>query len=326
MDFWHSIWAAVTDPFRYPVDTRERLFIGYLASAFVLALVVYQDLRRRNPQTVPGSLLNYLFARRVYLHKSAIADYKFFLIDRIIYALMLPVAMLSIDKIADSTEASMDQAFGAVQQPWNGESIPVLITATLAQIVVIDFVLFYVHYLLHKVPVLWEFHKVHHSAEVLTPMTVYRVHPVEVTLNINLTALASGALFGFFAHMTGGSQPELLLCGLNAVQFAFYIAGFNLRHSHIPLGFGPAASQIFVSPWMHQVHHSREAAHLDKNMGFIFAFWDRLFGTLYVPRKNEVLEFGLSDGEHVHFHKVSALYWRPVTNLLGRLVGRTTAL
>jgi hypothetical protein len=52
-------------------------------------------------------------------------------------------------------------------------------------------------------------------------------------------------------------------------------------------GYGSVISQVLVSPWMHQVHHSRETRHLDMNMGFIFSFWDRLFGTLYVPKKDE---------------------------------------
>jgi sterol desaturase/sphingolipid hydroxylase (fatty acid hydroxylase superfamily) len=161
---------------------------------------------------------------------------------------------------------------------------------------------------------------VHHSAEVMTPITAYRVHPFELFATMNATAIGTALLVGVLAYFTGGEHPEARILGINVVQFAFYLIGFNLRHSHVPLGYGPVVSQVFVSPWMHQVHHSRETRHFDKNMGFIFSFWDRMFGTLYVPKQGETFELGLSDGEHVRFHSLGALYFRPVANLLRRWV------
>jgi sterol desaturase/sphingolipid hydroxylase (fatty acid hydroxylase superfamily) len=319
LDLWETIWQAVKDPFRYPVDVHERVFYGYLASAFIFAVFVYQYLRKQDPDAVPKNVFAYLFPKRIYFHKSSIADYKFFLIDRVVFALILPVAMLYIAPVTEATASALNAAFGPVAHPWNANSPWILLAATLAQVAAVDFVLFYLHYLFHKVPVLWEFHKVHHSAEVMTPITAYRMHPVEVAVDMNLTAIAAGLVFGFFAHMTGGGRPQVELFGINAVQFAFYVVGFNLRHSHIPLGYGRIVSQVFVSPWMHQLHHSRETPHLDKNMGFIFSFWDRMFGTLYVPRRGETFALGLATGEHVRFHSVSALYFRPFANLARRL-------
>jgi sterol desaturase/sphingolipid hydroxylase (fatty acid hydroxylase superfamily) len=189
----------------------------------------------------------------------------------------------------------------------------------LSQILLTDFLLFYMHYMFHKIPSLWEFHKVHHSAEVMTPITAYRMHPVEVVFNMNVTALFTGLLLGFFAWLTGGGHPGFTIFGINAIQFAFYVVGFNLRHSHVPLGYGSVVSQVLVSPWMHQIHHSRETRHLDMNMGFIFSFWDRMFGTLYVPKPDEAdYALGLTTGEHVHFHGVLAMYFRPFANLARR--------
>jgi sterol desaturase/sphingolipid hydroxylase (fatty acid hydroxylase superfamily) len=319
LDIWDTFWHALKDPLRYPVDIHERIYIGYLASAFIFAIFVYQYLRRQDPESVPRNVLAYLFPKRIYFHKSAIADYKFFLVDRVVLALTLPLVALLIDPIADQTAALLAGSLGPAARPWNPHSPWVLAGATLSQIVLVDFVLFYFHYLFHKFPVLWEFHKVHHSAEVMTPVTAYRMHPVEVVLEMNATAIASGVLYGCFAYMTAGSHPQIVLFGINAVQFAFYVIAFNLRHSHIPLGYGRIVSQVFVSPWMHQLHHSRETPHLDKNMGFIFSFWDRMFGTLYIPRRGESFALGLHSGEHVRFHGVSALYFRPFANLARRL-------
>jgi sterol desaturase/sphingolipid hydroxylase (fatty acid hydroxylase superfamily) len=195
-----------------------------------------------------------------------------------------------------------------------------LVGITLAQILWSDFMLFYVHYLFHKVPAFWEFHKVHHSAEVMTPITAYRVHPFELFLTMNVTAIGTALLVGIVNYFTGGDHAEIRIWNINVVQFAFYAIGFNLRHSHIPLGYGAAISRVLVSPWMHQVHHSSEARHLDRNMGFIFSFWDRMFGTLYIPQRGETFALGLNDGEHVRFHSLGALYFRPVANLLRRLL------
>ena len=316
---WKTLWDALRDPFRYPVDGQERIFWFYLLSSLILALGVYAYLRHNRPDRTPASPFAYLFPKKVYLHKSAIADYRFFLIDRVVFALMLPVALIFTGPIIDMTEAGLIRLFGPMQAPWDAGAFWVVAAATLSQILLNDFLLFYMHYIFHKVPVLWEFHKVHHSAEVMTPITAYRMHPVEAVFDMNVTALFTGLLLGVFVYLTGGGMPGFTAFGVNIIQVAFYVVGFNLRHSHVPLSYGSVISQVFVSPWMHQVHHSRETRHLDRNMGFIFSFWDRIFGTLYVPKHDEPdYALGLTTGEHVHFHSVAALYFRPFANLARR--------
>jgi sterol desaturase/sphingolipid hydroxylase (fatty acid hydroxylase superfamily) len=320
-DLWENVWPTLAEPARYFYDHNERVFWGYLLSSLVLGIAVHFVLHRRYPDAVPRSVLAYLFPKKIYLHKSAIADYQFFVVDRILYVILFPVLALLISPFADWITATMTDKFGALSRPLQAGSGWMLLAVTLLQIAWIDFMLYYIHYLFHKVPALWEFHKVHHSAEVMTPITAYRMHPLELFTNMNLTALGTAALVGVLGYLTGstdGTHPELRILGINVVQFAFYVVGFNLRHSHVPLGYGPVISQVFVSPWMHQVHHSRETRHLDKNMGFIFSFWDRMFGTLYVPKNGEQFELGLSDGEHVRFHSLPALYFRPIANLLRR--------
>jgi sterol desaturase/sphingolipid hydroxylase (fatty acid hydroxylase superfamily) len=314
-----TLWNALRDPFRYPFDINERIFWGYLLSSLFLAVAVYAYLRRHRPETTPSNLLGFLFPKKIYLHKSAIADYQFFLVDRIVYVLLFPVLAILVAPMADAVTAALTRQFGALSTPWRA-GLWMLLGVTLLQILWIDFMLFYVHYIFHKVSALWEFHKVHHSAEVMTPLTAYRMHPFELFFTMNVTALGIALLVGLLVYLFGGIHPEFRIFDINAVQFAFYVVGFNLRHSHVPLGYGKVLSQVFVSPWMHQVHHSRETRHFDKNMGFIFSFWDRMFGTLHVPVPGEQFELGLGDGEHVRFHSLPALYFRPIANLLRRWV------
>ncbi len=319
MDSWQHIWHGLLEPLRYPFDWSERIFVVYLLTALAMAVVVYRDLYRRAPETVGPSLLRYLFPRDVYLHRSALTDYKFYLIDRVVFALLLPPLLLYIGPVAHATDDYLYGLFGPIGKPLLEKGIFALLLSTLAQILLNDFMLYVVHYLFHRVPTLWEFHKVHHSTEVLTPISAYRMHPVEVVLTMNVTALGAGILFGIFGYCMDATPPMLTIANVNVVQFLFYIVGFNLRHSHVPLGYGPWLSRIFVSPWMHQVHHSREARHIDKNMGFIFAFWDWMFGTLYVPKLGETYGLGLSDGEHTRFQSVGALYFRPFANIARRV-------
>ena len=107
-----------------------------------------------------------------------------------------------------------------------------------------------------------------------------------------------------------------MIFGINAGLLIFYVAGYNLRHSHIWLSYSPALSHLLISPAQHQIHHSLNPKHYDKNFGFIFAFWDWSAKTLYVPREREELSFGLSGGEHREFDGLIALYLRPVLRLL----------
>ncbi len=65
------------------------------------------------------------------------------------------------------------------------------------------------------------------------------------------------------------------------------------------------------SPAQHQIHHSKAPRHLDKNFGFIFAFWDVWFGSLYVPRAKEQIEVGLPDDQDEAYSSVLRLYALP---------------
>jgi sterol desaturase/sphingolipid hydroxylase (fatty acid hydroxylase superfamily) len=70
---------------------------------------------------------------------------------------------------------------------------------------------------------------------------------------------------------------------------------------------------------MHQVHHSKAQAHIDKNFGFFLSIWDKLFGALYIPQSKEELTLGLSDGTTDEYHSVVGLYYLPFKKWFGLL-------
>jgi len=149
--------------------------------------------------------------------------------------------------------------------------------------------------MMHKIPLLWEFHKVHHSASSLNPVTQYRIHPVELILNNIRATVILGVVMGVFDHLSNHHVHELTFMGANVFSFAFLTWGANLRHSHVKLRYFNWLENILISPFQHQIHHSDKPEHFNKNMGAKFAFWDLIFGTLVRSRRVKSIKFGLGE-------------------------------
>ncbi len=283
-------WLAVIVP-------SQRIFFLYLLTAAVLAFFSYLSLRaleaKARPENADKGFLRYLIDMEVLTHPSSRQDYKFFFVNGLIYYGILSQLLVGMHSFANLFIGFLVFAFGPVEAPlFEVTPLSVAIYTVLA-VLVFDFAVYFLHYLHHRIPVLWEFHKVHHSAEVLTPITLYRMHPVDLFLTGLAAAALTGLGFAVFFYLTGKEPSPYTLFNLNIIVFAFYLAGYNLRHSHIWLNYPAWLSKIFVSPAQHQIHHSSDPKHFDKNMGLIFSFWDGLFGTLYIPRTYEKLKYGL---------------------------------
>jgi sterol desaturase/sphingolipid hydroxylase (fatty acid hydroxylase superfamily) len=149
--------------------------------------------------------------------------------------------------------------------------------------------------------VLWEFHKVHHSAEVLTPVTNFRVHPVYGWIFANILAVSIAIASGFGNYLFGATTYQYAFTDTNLILVVFIHAYVHLQHSHVWISFRGALGRIFISPAHHQIHHSANPKHFDKNFGSCLALWDWMFGTLYVPqKKREPLTFGFADNPNAH--------------------------
>ena len=167
---------------------------------------------------------------------------------------------------------------------------------------------------MHTIPFLWEFHKIHHSAKVLTPVTFYRVHPVENFLFGLRYSLSIGFVTGVFIYFFGSMIDIYMVLGVNVFLFIFSIFGSNLRHSHVPFSYGSFLEKWFISPKQHQIHHSRK--HFDKNYGGYIAIWDRVFGTLSLSNSVKVMKFGLRREQMKDYLSLKDLLFRPIRNLL----------
>jgi sterol desaturase/sphingolipid hydroxylase (fatty acid hydroxylase superfamily)/predicted lipoprotein len=288
--------GALLDVLLEPADAlfhpSKRVFFPFLLVAGLIAaatLVSRGVASRRVAQR--------LFDRRVWLHRSALVDYKLIALKALVRAALFGTGTVSVLGVASLVCGWLRRHVGATPLPPMS-----LLTAgalfTLAAFLVEDFSRFTLHLAMHRVPLLWEFHKVHHAAEVMTPFTLYRTHPVEALLNDVRGALAIGGITGLGAWALGPSVRGWEVLGVDAIGFVWSLAGANLRHSHIWLSYGPILERLFLSPAQHQIHHSVDPRHHDRNFGTILAIWDWLAGSLYATRRRpEPLRFGLPEGE-----------------------------
>ena len=249
------------------------------------------------------------FSRQVWLSASSKADYKLFIINKIIFTALAP-ALLAKLTVATALFHGLQGTVGyrplIILQDWQ-----VAASFTLFLLLLDDFARFYLHRLMHLWPALWAFHKVHHSARTMTPMTVLRTHPVEGILFSLRSALVQGISIAVFVFIFANQVNLLSILGASAFVFFFNVFGSNLRHSHISIGYFHWLERWLISPAQHQIHHSTELRHFDKNFGAILAIWDRLFGSLHLSEKDTELQFGLSKTEQPGEHRMSSLYLTP---------------
>ena len=283
---WSDVVGIVTDP-------KQRAFWPFLLSSVAIGAIAIAVSRRRSAGGF-GDLLS----PRIWLHRSALMDYRLVVLKAVIQVLLLAPLALSALAIAVAMVDGLTAIAGpAAASDLSTFQITAIYTAVL--FVAWDLSRFVVHLALHKIPALWEFHKVHHSAEVLTPFTVYRVHPVESLLFGLRGALVTGVVTGVFFYLFQGSAVQLELLGVNAVGLALNALGANLRHSHVWLSYGRFVERILISPAQHQLHHSVDAEHHDCNYGSFLAVWDLALGKLRLGKRRP-RAFGLPASEHNH--------------------------
>ena len=272
------------------------MFVGGLALSLLIAAVLAVPRgHRRSPRI--AVLVRAVFPRRMMRSASARADIAYFLFGLLFFGLAFGWAFLSTDHIAAATTHLLTATFGAPRPSGVPDTVRTALV-TLVLFLTYEFAYWLDHYLSHKLPFLWQFHRVHHAAESLSLMTNFRVHPVDTIVFANLTALCLGLTTALLSHFFGAPAGVFGIGGTNILILGFAIGLTHLQHSHFWVGFGPRWGRILLGPAHHQIHHSADPRHFDRNFGSSLALWDRLFGTLHAPAPvREPLRFGLGDDE-----------------------------
>jgi sterol desaturase/sphingolipid hydroxylase (fatty acid hydroxylase superfamily) len=197
--------------------------------------------------------------------------------------LALAVGVMAVNLAMASATASLSSAVrrehigllaGLGSHPW------LLVALGIAGL---DLFAYFAHRLLHKIPLGWRFHRVHHSDAEVDVTTALRQHPGETLWRLlwQLLGIVAFGLPFWIAVLYSG------LSSLNAL----------LEHANLKMNgrLDACLRWVIVTPNMHKIHHSQQMAETDSNYSNIFSIWDRL-GRTYTTRKScQDLRYGLGE-------------------------------
>ncbi len=253
-----------------------------LLAALTVSAVFLVSRKRMRPRLLVRALL----PAKLWKSRSSRLDMVFFLLNTFVTGALIGWGLLSFGAISRETLDVAHHLFGHVPLP----AAPVWLRTgglTLALFLAYDFGYWLDHYSAHKIPARWAFHRVHHTAEVLSPLTAYRVHPVDTLLFANIVAITTGVTDGLMRFVLNAPAQAVTLDGTNIVLLVFLFTTIHLQHSHIDIRFTGWLGRLLFSPAHHHIHHSSKASHYDTNLGSCLAVWDYLFGTLILPSRED---------------------------------------
>jgi sterol desaturase/sphingolipid hydroxylase (fatty acid hydroxylase superfamily) len=138
------------------------------------------------------------------------------------------------------------------------------------------------------------------------------------------------SIFGGFVRFIAPQSQPIEGLGASVIALAIFAAGSMFRHSSVWIHFG-ILNAVFYGPAHHQIHHSAEERHRNRNLGASLSIWDHLFGTYYSPSARERFDYGLGSApENAGYVSLKQLYLAPFIGLrsavrvvaVGRLPGR----
>ncbi|HEY5738816.1 MAG TPA: sterol desaturase family protein [Gammaproteobacteria bacterium] len=165
--------------------------------------------------------------------------------------------------------AAVGLAYSAADLQWglfNRVALPYWLEVV-AAVLLLDLSIYLQHLLMHRVPLLWRLHRVHHADLDIDLTTGSRFHSIEILLSMlfkwGVILLLGPALLAVLIF-------EVLLNGM---------ALFNHANVRLPALADRVLRRLLVTPDMHRVHHSTRVTETNSNYGFNLSVWDRIFGT-----------------------------------------------
>ena len=189
--------------------------------------------------------------------------------------------------------------FGILNKPW----APLILRCAIA-VVLLDILQYWIHWSFHHVPWLWRVHQVHHSDPDYDVSTAARFHPVEVLFS---QGVRLGAIALLAPPAAAVFIAELLTVILNLSAHA---------NASLPFRIEKVLRTMLITPDLHRIHHSRDIAEQQRNLGQTFPWWDRFFGT-YAPRafaEEGAFRTGLNGLENCDCLGVSFMLAEPFRN------------
>lgn len=316
-----TLGDSLLAPAGYFLDPAKRVYWMYSLASLGLAA----GLMMRHHGLSPLQALRRLGEVSRWWTASTRMDLQLLVTNSVVRALLILPLVVPPATVTVAVAALLELSLGEPTTPGLSRSaIGMAYTVTLFG--VSDLSRYIVHRLFHSVPALWALHQVHHSATTLTPLTLYRIHPLESLILELRRALAIGLTTGVFLYLFEGALNGYDVLGINLFGFLFNLSGANLRHSNTFLSYGGALEHLFISPAQHQLHHSEAAEHHHKNYGSCLALWDWLFGTLLVARHRQPLRYGLGDAATQAPRRLHQALFSPLLQSLRALRPGATSL
>ncbi|HEX6766843.1 MAG TPA: sterol desaturase family protein [Polyangiaceae bacterium] len=187
---------------------------------------------------------------------------------------LMPASFVGIARLAEGKDIGLLHSVALA--PW------LIVVATL---LLRGFVSFITHLLMHKVPLLWRVHRVHHTDTQMDVSTTVRFHPLEFFIGLGI------------------GLPFVLALGLSPWVLALYelfdivVTLFSHANLRLPARFERVLGLFLVTPGLHRVHHSTHPDETDSNFGAVFPLWDMVFGTYRTTTREEsaTMPFGLAE-------------------------------
>lgn len=160
-------------------------------------------------------------------------------------------------------------------------SFPII--AGIISFLVLDLYMYFWHRLMHRLPLAWRFHRIHHADRSMNVSTAYRFHPFEII---------------------SSSVPKLVLIwwlGISSNFVLIYELVFTvvvaLHHSNlrIPRLIDQLLAYIILTPNYHRIHHSQIVTETNSNYGSVLIWWDKIFGTYRSRLDVDQIQLGVSD-------------------------------
>jgi sterol desaturase/sphingolipid hydroxylase (fatty acid hydroxylase superfamily) len=212
-------------------------------------------------------------------------------------------ASLSILAIMSMPLVPVSFITAAVWAEKNGVGLLNLMQAELPELLLLvatlllrGFVSFFTHYLNHKIPLLWRFHRVHHMDTELDVSSTVRFHPLEMPLSMAV---------GLPLVVAFGLSPWVLLF---YELFDVTVTLFSHSNIRLPERLNRYLRYIIVTPDLHKVHHSTFRPETDSNYSAVFPIWDILFGTFRTKTREpmETMKLGL---EEIREPRTNNFWW-----------------
>jgi sterol desaturase/sphingolipid hydroxylase (fatty acid hydroxylase superfamily) len=211
-------------------------------------------------------------------------DWKTFGFNLVYTPVFLAASAMALQPIATALQPHMpENLFGARPGDWSMVTLGIVL---LLYVAAFDFFYYWFHRAQHRFPLLWRYHQLHHSDPNVSTLTSFRHHWLEEVFRYFCMAIPLVFLFG---HPESAAPKFGLALGLYGL---FIHWNMNVR-----LGW---FTRVIVGPQYHRVHHSRSPEHFGKNFAVFFPFWDKLFGTQYLPAAAEFPETGVASARQPH--------------------------